>query len=98
MSIRAIILGVVALVGSFIGATLVVNALWPRPVEPARPALAAMPPLQPLIGTSTVLAPVAVAVAAIRNALDAQTPRSLSGKAKKPRSKLLSNAELDLHR
>jgi hypothetical protein len=52
-----------------------------------------MPPLQALAGTS-VLAPAAIALTAIRDALDAQAPRNLSGKPQNPVSKLLSDAQL----
>ena len=96
MNIRTIILGALIVVVSFVGATLVLNLLWPATtsLQQGRPALVAVPPLQPLSGTSTVLAPAAIALSAIRDALDAQAPRNLSGKAKNPVSKLLSNADL----
>jgi hypothetical protein len=96
MRLRTIFLGVLVLAGAFIGATLLMNLLWPakRPVAPNRPALVAMPPLQPLTGTSVVLAPAAIALTAIRDALAAQAPRNLSGKPQNPVSKLLSNAQL----
>ena len=57
-----------------------------------------MPPLQPLTGTSTVLAPTAIALSAIREALDAQAPKNLSGKPQNPVSKLLSDRATHLHR
>jgi hypothetical protein len=53
-----------------------------------------MPPLQPLTGSSTVLAPAAIALSAISAALDAQAPRNLSGKPQNPLSQLLANAQL----
>jgi hypothetical protein len=97
MNIRTIILGVVVVVIAFIGATLLMNLLWPTAPAPARqsrPALVAVPPLQPLAGTSTILAPAAIAITAIRDALDAQAPRNLSGKPQNPVSQLLSNLQL----
>ena len=72
MNIRTIILGTLIVVIAFVGATLLMNVLWPTgpaPLQQARPALVAVPPLQPLTGTSTVLAPAAIAMAAIRDAL-----------------------------
>jgi len=97
MTKRTIILGAVIVVAAFVGATLVMNALWPTSasLQQGRPALAAMPPLQPLAGTSTVLAPAAIAMSAIRDALDAQAPRNLSGRPQNPVSQLLSNADLN---
>jgi len=97
MNIRTIILGALIVVIAFVGATLLMNVLWPTgpaPLQQARPALVAVPPLQPLTGTSTVLAPAAIAMAAIRDALDAQAPRNLSGKPQNPVSQLLSTAQL----
>jgi hypothetical protein len=96
MRFRTIVLGALVLVGSFIGATLLMNVLWPAAPAPQanKPTLVAMPPLQPLTGTSVVLAPAAIALTAIRDALDAQAPRNLSGKPQNTVSKLLSDAQL----
>jgi hypothetical protein len=97
MRLRTILLGALVLVGSFFGALLLMNLLWPVPPAPSqanRPSLQAMPPLQPLAGTSVVLAPAAVALSAIRDALDAQAPHSLTGTPQNPVSKVLSDAKL----
>ncbi|HEX4407965.1 MAG TPA: DUF4403 family protein [Xanthobacteraceae bacterium] len=96
MTLRAILLGALVVVVSFIGATLLMNLLWPRTasLQQGRPALVAVPPLQPLTGTSTVLTPAAVTMAAIREALDQQAPKNLSGQPQNPVAKLLSNAQL----
>ena len=99
MNIRAIVLGIAVVVIAFIGATLLANVLWPSvpsSLQQGRPALVAEPPLQPLTGISTVLAPAAIAMSAIRDALEAQAPRNLSGKPQNPVSRLLSNARLQL--
>lgn len=97
MRIRTIFLGALVVIVAFIGATLIMNLLWPPapPPQTKRPALVAMPPLQPLTGTSTVMAPTAIALSAIAQALDAQTPRQFSGKPQNPVSKLLSDAQLN---
>lgn len=97
IDIRTIILGVVILVIAFVGATLLMNVLWPSPsasLRQGRPALTSVPPLQPLAGTSTVLAPAAVALSAIRDALDKEAPHNLSGKPQNPVSKILSDAQI----
>ena len=94
MRLRTIILGAIVLVGSFAGALFLMHLLWPQTPQQALPALVAMPPLQPLTGNSVVLAPAAIALSAISEALDAQAPRDLSGKPQNPVSKLLSNAQL----
>lgn len=98
MNIRTIILGVVVVVIAAVGATLLMSVLWPSAptsLQQGRPALVSVPPLQPLTGTSTVLAPAAIAMSAIRDALDAQAPRNLSGRPQNPVSQLLSNAQIN---
>src|SRR5271166_3400290 len=95
MQLRTILLGVLVVAGSALGATVLMNVLWPQaPQQLAQPKLAAMPPLQPLTGSSVVLAPAAIALSAISAALDAQAPRDLTGKPQNPLSKLMANAQL----
>lgn len=94
MRIRTIFLGGLVVVVSFVAATLAIDALWPSPPQP-QVALKPLPPLPPLSGTSTVLAPTAITLAAIREALDATTPRNFSGKPQNPVSQLLSNTQLN---
>src|ERR1700722_2114577 len=97
MRLRTVILGAAVVAAAFVGATLLMSLLWPasRALQQDRPALAAVAPLQPLTGTSTVLAPAAIALTAIRDALDAQAPKNLSGKPQNPVSQLLTNADLN---
>src|ERR1700730_3914440 len=98
MKFRTIVLGAGVVAVSFAGATLLMDLLWPsKPAQQGRPVLVAVPPLQPLTGTSTVLAPAAIALTAIRDALDTQAPRNLSGKPQNPVSKLLSSAQLNFN-
>jgi hypothetical protein len=93
MRIRMIILGGLVVVGSFAAATLAINTLWPPATPQTQVALAPVPPLQPLTGTSTVLAPTAISLAAISQALDARAPKNLSGTPQNPLSKFLSDAQ-----
>jgi Domain of unknown function (DUF4403) len=96
MNTRTIILGIVVIAAAFAGATLLLNLLWPSSsLQAGRPQLVAVPPLPPLAGTSTVLTPAAIAMAAIRDALEAQAPRNLSGHPQNPVSQLLQAAELN---
>jgi hypothetical protein len=53
-------------------------------------------PLQPVTRTSRVIAPVAVALNAIGQSLDAATPRDFTGKNDNPVTQLLSQAEIGL--
>src|SRR5215472_14422326 len=93
MSARNIVFGVLAVLVSAAGAALITGVFSPR-LEQTRPVLAALPSLQPLAGNSTVLAPTAIALTAIRDALEAQAPRNLSGKPQGPLGQLLANAQL----
>jgi hypothetical protein len=89
------VVGVLIVVVTFAGVTLVLNRLLPSSVDQGRPALVAVPPLQPLARTSTVLAPATIAMSAIRDALEAQAPHNLAGRRQNPVSKLLSNADIN---
>ncbi len=55
-----------------------------------------LPPLQPVTRTSYVIAPVAVALSAIRQTLDNAAPRELAGKNDNAVSSLLSKADIGI--
>jgi len=93
MRLRTILFALLAIVVSAVVAALFTVMSSPGPSQ-TRPSLAALPPLQPLAGNSTVLAPTAIALTAIRDALEAQAPRNLSGKPQNPLGQLLANAQL----
>ena len=97
MNPRSIILGVLVVAVSFIGATLAMNVLWPRSpasLKEGRPTLVAVPPLKPLAGVSTVLAPAAITMSAIGEALNTQAPRNLAGKRPGAVSPLMPDADI----
>jgi hypothetical protein len=54
------------------------------------------PPLQAVTRSSYVIAPVAVALSAIRRSMDAAAPRELAGKNDNPVSSLLSKADIGI--
>jgi hypothetical protein len=66
----------------------------PAPGTDQRPALVEVPPLQQLSRTSMIVTPTAIALTAIRDALEAQAPRNLTGKRDNPISQVLSNADI----
>jgi hypothetical protein len=84
-SIAVVVTAAIALLGAFL--------FWPS-APGKQPALVEVPPLQPATRTSVVIAPTAVALSAIRDAMEAQAPRDLSGKRENPIGQLLQNAEL----
>ena len=57
---------------------------------------APLPPLPPVTRASHVIAPVAVALAAIQRSMDAAAPRELAGKNDNPVSSLLSKADIGI--
>ena len=94
MRLRTILIGVAILAMAFIGATLAMQVLWPAAESGRRPALAEVPPLPPVSRTSTIVAPTVITLGAIREMLEAQAPRDLTGKRDNMASKFLSNAEI----
>ncbi len=58
------------------------------------PVLTQLPPLPPVTRNSRVVAPVTIALSAIRDAAERGTPRTYSGKADNPISQLLQNADI----
>lgn len=92
---RKILLGGLILVVAFVGALFAVNLLLPGDNLTAdRPTLKELPPLPPVSRTSQVIAPVAVALGAIRDRMEAAAPRDFSGTQENPLSDLLGKADI----
>lgn len=77
----------------FLGTLWILSLLTPT-VAPEQPALAETPSLPPAARPSVIVVPVAIAIPAIRQALDDAAPRSLSGKPDNPIAKVLSKSEI----
>jgi hypothetical protein len=77
----------------FLGTFWALNLLTPAGA-PERPVLAETPPLPPATRPSVIVVPVAVAIPAIRQAIESAAPRSLSGKPDNPIAKVLSKSEI----
>jgi hypothetical protein len=93
-AMRRVVVWVMLFAAAFVAA-LAVTAFLSWPSAPSKPpTLADNPPLKPATRTSVVIAPAAIALSAIRDTLDAQAPRDLSGKRDNPVGQLLQNAEL----
>ena len=88
-----IAIGGLTVVVSFAVAVWVMNVLSPGTGD-RRPALVEVPPLQPSTRTSVIVTPTAIALTAIRDAMEQAAPRDLTGKRENPLSQLLSNAEI----
>src|ERR1051325_11899603 len=91
-------IGVVVLGASFYAALWALDRFMPVAVTvpPALAKLPSLPPLPPVTRASYVIAPVAVALTAIRTSLDAAAPRQLIGKDSNPVSSLLSKADIGI--
>lgn len=94
MRFRTVLIGVAVLAAAFIGATLIMQVLWPAADVGRRPALANVPPLPPVSRSSTIVAPTVITLGALRELLETQAPRDLTGRRDNVASKLLSNAEI----
>jgi Domain of unknown function (DUF4403) len=70
-----------------------IDYVWP-PQAARHPPQVATPPLAPMTRTSLVIAPVAVANSAIRDALEAVAPNDLAGKRDNFLTEVLSKAEI----
>jgi hypothetical protein len=89
------IIGAVVLVAVVcLGGWYLKGVLWPSSGQGSRPPLAAVAPLEPVARTSVIVAPIAVAQAAIRDALEGQAPRNLNGKSDNPVPQILSRADI----
>jgi hypothetical protein len=89
-----IAIGVLIAVVSLAGAFWAFNWFWPGSRN-QRPALVEVPPLKPIVRSSIVVTPAAIALSAIHAALESAAPRNLEGKRENPLPQMLSNAELD---
>ena len=92
-----IVAAAVVVVVSFVVALFALDRLWPSARNDQRPAallLAEVPALPPVTRTSVIVAPAAIALSALRDALDAAAPRTMSGKRDNPLTELLSKADI----
>src|SRR3954469_25284954 len=94
MRLTTILAGVAAIAVSFVAALKIMDSMAPRGAVPT-PALAALPPLPPSPPRrSTIVAPVALTLSAIRDAAERATPRNFAGTADNPAPQLLQNADI----
>lgn len=94
MRIKTLLLGLAALVISFVVSLKVMNFISPPPGSVA-PPLVKLSPLPPPTRTSRIIAPVAISLDAIRAAAERGAPRSFSGKADNPVGQILQNADIN---
>jgi hypothetical protein len=93
VSLKTILIGIAVVAVSFFVSLKAMDWIAPRGRTPS-PVLVELPPLPPVSKRSFVLAPVAIALAAIRDAADRAAPRNFAGKADNPVSQILQNADI----
>src|SRR3954469_22346915 len=95
LSVRTLVIGVAVVIIFFASTLWALNRFFPgNPLDESKPATAALNPLQPVARSSAIVARVAVAALAIRDALEANAPRGLSGKNENPLAELLGKADI----
>ena len=93
VSLKEILLAIAVVTVSFFVSLKTMDWLWPRGAVVA-PVLVELPPLPAASRSSSILAPVAIALSAIREAADRGAPRHFAGKADNPISQILQNADI----
>ena len=93
LGVRRIAAGALVLIVSFAAALWALDVLFPRAAS-RPPKLAATAPLKAATRMSTVTAPIAVALTAIRDTMERQAPRDLAGKRDNPLAELLGKADI----
>ncbi|WP_426443416.1 DUF4403 family protein [Bradyrhizobium genosp. P] len=90
---KTILLGIAVVAVSFAASLMAMNWLAPRATVP-QPQLAQLPALPAAPRSSTIVAQVAVALSAIRDAAERGAPKTFTGKADNPVSQILQNADI----
>jgi hypothetical protein len=93
MRLKTILIAVAVLAVSFFVSLKAIDWLSPRSGN--APVLVELPPLPPVPRTSTIIAPVAITLNAIRDAADRAAPRNFAGKAVNPVEQILQNADIN---
>ena len=92
INLKTTLIGIAVVAVSFLVSLKAMDWLSPRGTVRA-PVLVQLPPLPPAPRSSSIIAPVAIALSAIRDAADRGAPRSFAGKADNPASQILQNAD-----
>ncbi|QAU45465.1 DUF4403 family protein [Bradyrhizobium guangzhouense] len=93
LNLKTVLIAVAVLAASFFISLKVMDWLSPRATNIA-PPIAQLPPLPPVSKSSIVVAPVAIALSAIRDQAEKASPRNFAGKAENPISQILENADI----
>lgn len=86
--------GGIAIAVAFFFGTLWAMDRFSSPAEPQKPVVAEKPPLPPATRSSVIVAPVSIALPAIRQAMEQAAPRNLTGKPDTQLGKWMAKAEV----
>jgi len=93
LNLKTVLIAVAVLAASFFISLKAMDWLAPRATNSA-PPIAQLPPLPPAAKSSIVVAPVVIALSAIRDQAEKASPRNFAGKAENPISQILENADI----
>jgi hypothetical protein len=93
INLKTILIAIAVVAVSFLASLKAMDWLSPRGTV-AAPVLVELPPLPPAPRSSSIIVPVSITLAAIREAADRGAPRSFTGKAENPVSQILQNADI----
>jgi predicted small integral membrane protein len=93
LNLKTVLIAVAVLAASFFISLKAMDLLSPRATNSA-PPVAQLPPLPPAARSSIVVAPVAIALSAIRDQAEKAAPRNFAGRADNPISQILENGEV----
>jgi hypothetical protein len=91
--LKTILIALAVVAVSFFISLKAMDWLSPRNALP-KAAQVVLPPLAPAERTSFVMAPISLALSALREAADRATPRTFTGKADNPVAQVLQNADI----
>ncbi|SFI22580.1 DUF4403 family protein [Bradyrhizobium sp. Gha] len=93
LNLKTVLIAIGVLAASFLISLKAMDWLSPRATNSA-PPVAELPPLPPASKSSIVVAPVAIALSAIREQAEKASPRNFAGKAENPISQILQDADI----
>ena len=93
MRLKPLLIGAAALAISFVVALKAMDWFAPKSAG-TMPVLVELPPLPPVQSSSTIVAPIAIALTAIRDAADRAAPRNFAGRADNPLPQLIKDADI----
>ena len=92
LNLKTILFGIGVLALSFFISLKAMDWVSPRGIK--NPVLATLPPLPPVNRSSSIVAPITIPLAVIRDAADRAAPHNFAGKADNPAAQILQNADI----